>query len=454
MRRKVTEVFERWMRKTSKKCLLVKGCRQVGKTYSILEFAERNYQTVIYLNFEKNPRDKEIFEGDLDVGTIMERIALRTGKSITPEGTILILDEIGYCAEAYSSLKWFTQDGRYDVIASGSLLGILLNKKDDALSPMGFVEVCEMHPMDFEEFLWSMGVSQRHIDHVRDAIERETPIDRFVLNSFNDLFRRHLIVGGMPEAVNEYSRTKDYPKTRKILEDIMSQLKDDVAKYSSKPNRIKILQCLESIPSQLAKENDIFQYGDVEKANASSRKFGSALGWLENAGVAHRSKNLLEPRVPLSVNEREDSFKMFMCDTGLLMTMMDYGDAYTLYSRDPFCNNGAVMECAIAIALVANGQTLRFFRNRDSTMELDFVLPDTEHIVGIEVKSGRKKRSSSLLKMQRTYGNSRGVKLADGNISVDENGTLHLPLFACCFMKEPRPEIPAPDYLDSLSDNS
>lgn len=386
--------------------------------------------------------------------TVLERISLKTGKSLVPQKAILILDEIGYCAEAYSSLKWFTQDGRYDVIASGSLLGILLNNPDDSLSPMGYVDICDMYPLDFEEFLWGMGISEKHIDTIKSAIRKHEPLDRFMLDSFNDLFRRHLIVGGMPEAVYEYSRSKDYAKVRKILEDILAQLRDDVTKYSSKPNRIKILRCLESIPSQLAKENNIFQYTDVEKANASGRKYESALGWLENAGVVYRSKNLFEPKMPLHVHEREDSFKIFMCDTGLLLAMMDYADAYTLYSKDPFSNNGAVMECAIAIALVDAGgkKNLRFFRNKDSSMELDFVLSDTDHIIAIDVISGRRKRVSPLLKMQKTYRNTEGIKLAESNISVDENGTVHLPLFAVSLMEYRVPEIPAPDYLDLLSD--
>ncbi|MCQ2085472.1 MAG: ATP-binding protein [archaeon] len=451
MRRKINSTLEKWKNEPLKKCLLVRGCRQVGKTYSVESFAKENYSKTIYMNFEKQPEYKELFKGSLDVDTIISRISLKTGISPEPGKCVIILDEIGYCQEAYSSLKWFTQDGRFDVIASGSLLGVLLNKADDALSPAGYYEEVVMHPMDFEEFLWAMGVSQKHIDSIKDSVQRFQPIDKFILESFNDLYRRYLIVGGMPEAVKEYSQSKDYAKVRKILETLLAKLKDDVAKYSSKPDRIKIIQCMESIPAQLAKENNIFEYTDVSKANASGRKYESALGWLEKAGITCRSKNLHEPKMPLAVNERKDSFKIFMCDTGLLMAMMDYADAYTLYSKDPYCNNGAVLECAVADALEKNGHRLRFFRNKDSSMELDFILSGPEGVCALEVKSGRKLRSSSLLKMSKIYGNSKGIKLAEGNISVDENGTLHLPLFAACFLKPAEPEISAPDYLSELA---
>ena len=445
MRRKITEKLLEWKNRESHKALVVSGCRQIGKTYSLTDFAKTEYPEHLYVNFEKNPETKELFFGSKDVESIIERLELWSGKSLEPGKCLIILDEIGYCSDAFSSLKWFTDDGRYDVVASGSILGILLDDKDDALNPVGYVETIHMHPMDFEEFLWAMGVAQKHIDLIRESIRERKPIDPFILRTMHSLYRRFLVVGGMPEAVKMYAETKDYPRTRNVQTSILSYLRGDVEKYSRKTDRIKIIRCLDSIPSQLAKENNIFQYTDVSKANSSGRKYSSALGRLFTTDVALEAKNVNEPRAPLGTNERANSFKVYMHDCGLLMAMMDYAYAYEVVTKDPMANNGALMECATACAIYNSGRKVRFFRRTDGRMELDFVTSDVDGITAIEVKSGRKKRASSLKSAISVYG-LHAVKLAEGNIMTDELGVLHLPLFAPWFMEEETPQLDDLDY--------
>ncbi|MCQ2070860.1 MAG: DUF4143 domain-containing protein, partial [archaeon] len=416
------------------------------------EFAKTTYRQYIRLDLENNPGERGIFKGNLDVDSIVERIALYTGESVLKGECLLFFDGIEHCAEAYSSLKWFTQDGRYDVIATMTFPEFLMQTSDSALSPVGYVEDIRLDPMDFEEFLWAMGVPQDITDMVRRHVLDGVPLDDYYLDRIDGLYRRYIIVGGMPEAVNEYVSSRDYPKVRAIQRSILERIRDDVDRHSTKPESRKIVQCLESIPFQLFKSNNIFRYNEVCRKNASGRKYDFALLWLENAGISLRSRNLSEPRSPLAMNERNDSFKMFMADTGLLVSMVDPSYAYEIVVNDPYVNNGAFLESAVACALHSAGFPLRFFRNKDSTMELDFVISKNNGLNVIEVESGRKKRSSSLLKAMSTYSGTHALKISGGNIFVDGNGVLHLPLFALWFYENTVPTIPEPDLSYFMGD--
>ena len=371
-----------------------------------------------------------------------------------PGKSAIILDEIQACIDAYSALKPLSEDGRYDIICSGSFLGINLDDKDDNLSPLGYAKIIQMHPMDFEEYLWAMGVNKELVSEIRANVQNLKHIDDYFHTAFTKHFRTYMVVGGMPAAVKMYSETKDYVRTSNVLKDIIAILKKDTGKYSRKAGRMKINRCLESIPRQLSKENKKFLYSDVEKKKGVGKKtYGNALDWLKEAGLISICNNLTEPNKPLSGKMIEDSFKVFMNDTGLLMALMDSYDPADIVLRDPYSNNGAVMECAVASALVKNGYPLYYYSKTDSTLEIDFVTESEGTPLLIEVKSGRNKRAKSMsVLMNEKNRKRRGIKIMNSNIDIDDQGVIHLPLYAPCFFRKVAvSDIPKPPSAEELN---
>ena len=371
-----------------------------------------------------------------------------------PGESAIVLDEIQACTEAYSALKPLAEDGRFDIICSGSFLGINLDD-DDHLSPLGYAEVMQMHPMDFEEYLWAMGVNKDLVSEIRSNIQNLEHIDDYFHEAFTKHFRTYMVVGGMPAAVKKYSETKDYVRTSDVLNDIIAILKKDTGKYSRKARRAKINRCLDSIPRQLSRENKKFVYTDVEKRKGVGKStYMSSLDWLKEAGLISLCYNLTEPNKPLSGKIVDDSFKVYMNDTGLLMTLMDSYDPADIVLRDPYSNYGAVMECAVASALVKKRYPLYYYQKRDSTLKMDFVTESEGTPLLIEVKSGRNKRAKSMSTLMKEKDRKRiGYKIMDSNVETDELGVVHLPLYAPCFFKENTvSDIPEPPSADELNE--
>ncbi len=438
---------------------MVIGCRQVGKTYSVREFLRKEYSTFVEINLERNLDMLGIFEGNLDAETIIDKIIITSGKKLIPGRSAIFLDEVQASRNAYSSLKWLAEDGRFDVIASGSFLGTVLfdeyrdETRSTSISPLGYVETLTMYPMDFEEYLWAVGVDDRMIDSVKKSISNFETIDPTYNRILSEHYRRYLIVGGMPEAVETYAKYKDYARARLTIKNIISVLQTDAGKYSrKKADKMKILACMTAVPSQLASDRRRFQFIDIEKAAGGKKRYGEAIEWLINAGMAYRCYNLRSVDPPLSQNLKETMFKVYMCDTGILLGMMDDADPGAIVNSDPFSNNGIVMENAVAAALVKNGYNLYYYAKEGSTLEIDFVShgPSSE-VWLIEVKSGRNKRSKSLNTLLGERDRKRtGFKICDGPLEKDENGAIHLPLYGACFLPESRPaeissEVPVKD---------
>ena len=454
MERKITLKMREWKDDPEHRPLIVTGCRQIGKTYSIREFVSREYRSHIYINFEAQPEKKDLFAGDRSADELISRLILSEGVRMHPGESAIVLDEIQACTDAYASLKSLSEDERFDVICSGSFLGINLDD-NDGLSPLGYVQIMHMHPMDFEEYLWAMGVNKDLISDVRDKVRNLQRIDDYFHQAFTRYFRTYMVVGGMPAAVKTYAETKDYVRTSDVLQNIIAILKKDTGKYSRKAGRAKINRCLDSIPLQLSRENKRFIYSDVEKKKGvGSKTYGSALDWLKEAGLISLCNNLTEPNKPLSGKVIEDVFKVFMNDTGLLMTLMDASDPADIVLRDPYSNNGAVMECAVASALVKNGYPLYYYSRPNSTLEIDFVTESDGMPVLIEVKSGRNKRAKSLSTLMNEKDRHRiGCRIMDSNVETDDRGIIHLPLYAPCFFEEVRvSDIPEPPSADKLNE--
>ena len=269
----------------------------------------------------------------------------------------------------------------------------------------------------------------------------------------SDLFKRYLVVGGMPAAVKAYSESGDYGEVTKRLDEIVAILKLDAGKYSSKSDIMRIHACLQSIPSQIASENRSFQYYDIEKKKGTGkREYGTALEWLENAGIALRCRNLKSLEPPLDNNADDETFKMYLCDTGIMMSLCGYRDVQEIVTGDPFTNNGRLMENAIADALVSKGYPLYYHAKKDSTLELDFVMKNKGKVCILEVKSGKKKRSRSLSTVLSEKNRNRmGIKVCNNNVMVDVNGVTHLPLYGPSFLEEP--PTPVIDKIDIDSFN-
>ena len=436
--------MENWRSRPDHKALVLLGCRQIGKTYSVKEFAASNYDDVVYINFEEMPGQREIFSGNLDHRTIIDRVETVNRMILRPGRSVIILDEIQACSAAYSSLKSLSQQHDVDIMALGSFLGLRIENGDDGLSPLGYVDLLDMYPMDFEEFLWAMGYDSGLIEAVRSKIQSAESIDPVINRSLNDAFRRYIAVGGMPEAVSVYSSTGSYMRAHEALKDILEVLRTDAGKYSGGTDRMKILSCLESIPNQLARKNKKFTYAGIEKKRGrGSRYYGSALDWLRNAGLIEYCHNVTEPNPPLSGKTIEDDFKIYLCDTGLMSVLLGDADIDSLVNRDPYANNGAFLENAIASALLKLGYDLRYYEKEGSTLEIDFLINIEGKINLLETKSGRNKRSKSLNILLAEKNRKRiGFKLADGNVFTDDNGAVHLPLYGACFLRESTvPEI-------------
>lgn len=449
MERKIYSELLEWKNDPESKPLILLGCRQVGKTFIVREFGDKEYDSIIYLNFADNPGDRLLFQGDLDADKLADRIIV--SKNLSADGrTLMILDEIQECDDAYYSLKPLSSKKRFDIIATGSFFGVTLEyrKKEDGqddhrVSPMGYATIRRMYPMDFEEFLWAMGVSCDLISEVKDSVRKGTEIDPYYHRMLSDLFRRYLVVGGMPAAVKAYSETGDYAETIRRLDEIVTILKLDAGRYSSKSDIMRIQACLQSIPSQLAGGNRAFQYYDIEKKKGTGRReYGTALEWLVSAGIALRCRNLLSVDPPLDNNADDDTFKMYLCDTGILMSLCGYRDVQEIVTGDPFTNNGMLMENAMADALASKGYPLYYHAKKDSTLEVDFVLKYKGKVCIAEIKSGKHKRSRSLSTLLSEKNRNRmGVKVCNNNVMTDANGVLHIPLYGPSFMEGP--EVPS-----------
>ena len=443
MKRKVQSRLSEWKSREDRKPLIVLGCRQCGKTYSVLEFAEHEYDDHVFINLEQDLSRRSIFDGDLSADLLVERIMLSFNKEYVPGRTLIVLDEIQVSSGALSSLKAFAFSGIKDVVATGSFLGVYLGDGSPYHeSPVGYVDIEQMHPMDFEEFCWAMGVNDRILRMVAEDVSADRRVDGYFDRVMSDLFRTYVSVGGMPEAVRCYAKTKDYRRVRDIQQNIMLILKNDAGKYSERADRDRIVNCLDSIPMQLSSDKGRFEFGAIPKSKAGygKREYGSALHWLETAGIAMRSYNVSAPDRPLSGVTRADSFRVLMCDTGLLLSMCDPSDASAVVNRDPGANIGWIMENAIGSVLMKKGFRPRYYSKPDSTLEVDFVIDRGDGVTLIEVKSGSSRRSKSLQTLIDSSKDRKGIKLAESQISVDDRGIRHLPLYALCFF----PDVPVP----------
>ncbi len=430
-KRKIEHFLLEWKNDPDRKPLVIKGCRQCGKTSSVLEFARKNYKNVIYMDFHEQKELCSLFEGSLQIDYLTVAISAAIPSARFEKGkTCLIFDEIQDCPQARSSLKFFKLDGRYDVICTGSLLGVNGYRTSDAnySVPVGFETIIDMNPMDFEEWLWVNGIQDSVIELLKTSLAEEKPVPKPIHDRMRQLMLQYIVVGGMPEAVKKFFATHDINKVVAIQRNIVEEYKTDMVKYANHEDRNRIRECFESIPRQLSKENKKFTYSMVRKGGRSKDYVG-CLQWIEDAGIIHRCYNLSITELPLSGNALQDSFKVFMADTGLFISMLDEGTQSDILQGNLFGYKGAIYENVVADILGKMGRKLYYFHKTDG-IEIDFMMRYNGECTPLECKArtGNAKSLSTLLKHPEKYHVYHALKLGDYNVGR-EGALLTLPLY-------------------------
>lgn len=430
LKRKIEQRLTAWKNTPNKKPLIIKGCRQCGKTFSVLEFAKRNYTHVVYLNFFENPDYTSVFAGSLEIDNIIMMLSALLGKSavFVPGETVIVLDEIQDCPEARTALKFFRIDGRFDVIGTGSLLGVKGYEKEPKSIPVGSETVIDMYPLDFEEFLWANGISDALIQMLKQHLENETPVPEALHNRMRQLLLQYTIVGGMPDAVQTFVDTRQMDEVLRIQRDIVRSYEDDMVKYAERKDKSRIKECFQSIPKQLSKENKKFQYSVVKKGSTAA-KYAGSLQWIEDAGIITRCYNLSITELPLDGNAVEDVFKVYMRDCGLFVSMLEDGTQFDILQGNLFGYKGAIFENLIADIFGKMGRKLYYF-HKDSGLEVDFVIRHHGVCTLVEVKAatGNTKSTKTILRHPEKYHVHHAIKLGDYNVGRNEQ-ILTLPLY-------------------------
>lgn len=436
LKRKIYSELLKW-KDSHRYCLVIRGQRQVGKTFIIEEFAKREYRDYVKLDFSEDQTLSSIFSKK-NVDSIVGLISIYAGRTVSP-GTLLFFDEIQESPEAYASLKAFSLDGRYDVIASGSMLGVdrkgRFSTGPDVLIPMGYEQVITMFGLDFEEFLWAAGISEEETDRLHRALKDREPFGRFLLERYLGLFKRFMVVGGMPAAVRSYF-DEGMTGTGRVHEEILFSCIRDINRYTSGADTVRTTECFESIPGQLAESNKKFMFSriDSDKARRSADRYAGNLLWIKQAGYGNFCYLVRKPEVPLSGNEVRDQFKVYLSDTGLLMH--SYGTAYTgNFITGVRGDYGAVTENVVAECLMKRGIVPRYYskKNGPGIMEIDFVLESDTGVVAVEVRSGKDIRGRSIEKLSDFFTVEKRVVLGDTDVYADDSGIWHYPIFAAAF---------------------
>ena len=432
LKRKIISQLTGWKEESVNKALLIKGARQVGKTTIVRQFARSHYENFIEINFEQMPMAKQAFEGNLDARTSLINLSAMGFGPLEPGKTLIFFDEIQSCPKARTAIKFLVEDGQFDYIESGSLLGI--NYKDVSSYPVGFEHEIDMYPLDFEEFLWACNISEDVVDMLRDCYENHRTVPDFLHQQIMDRYRQYLIVGGMPEVVATYLDNEDFNKTITNQKDILTGYRNDISKYAGK-DKLLVKSVFDAIPGQLSKQDKRFVLAAIEK-NASRRKYGAPTQWLVDAGMAYYSFNVGSFELPFPSHENLRLYKIFFVDSGLMCAMMLDNIQGKVLTGDIFVNEGALAENYVAGELTKHGISLNYY-DRKSKHELDFVFPEGNKISVIEVKSGKDYMKHTSLDVAQSLFSDRINRriVMSGNNLKSENGVLYLPFYMSMFIK-------------------
>lgn len=438
LKRKMYDKLLEWKNTKKKECLLLKGARQVGKTYLVRQFGKNEYDSFIEINFHMQSSLKVIFEGDRSAEEVYKRITANIpGVKLVPGKTLIFLDEIQKCSDARTALKFLAEDNRYDVIASGSLLGLSYGQDDDRevkeieSVPVGYEKQVMMYSLDFEEFLWSYGYGNDTVDYLRSFFESREKIPSEILQRFDNILREYIIVGGMPEVVSDFMEFKDFGRVQEIQDKILASYADDISQHAKGAEKVKVRKCYDSIPRQLARENKKFKYSEVE-SKATARKFGDSIQWLHDANMAYICCNTSTPVIPLKAYEKENEFKLYINDTGLLMALYGFAAKQALLNgKLKGAAKGGIYENFVAETLVKSGYTLHYYKPDDNS-ELEFVIEKDGEVVPVEVKAGNT-ATKSLNQFIETFEPEAAYKITGGNTGQTDN-KITIPHFLTMFI--------------------
>lgn len=445
MKRKIYNEILKWKNETNgKTALLVEGARRVGKSYIVEKFAKDNYKSYILIDFSKVSKEViELFDNYLDnLNYLFTYLSEYYGVKLYERNSLFIFDEIQFCPRARGAIKHLVADGRYDYIETGSLISIKKNVKDILIPSEE--EIIKMNPMDFEEFLWAMG-NETLMDFIRECFSSKKELGQALHRKTMDYFKEYLIVGGMPQSILEYRKTRDFEKTDKIKRNILRLYREDIRKHSDELN-LKVEQIFDMIPSQLQKHEKKFNISSLDE-NARYRNFEGAFYWLADSCLVNIAYNTTEPNIGLGQRIDNNSLKCYMFDTGLLLSMTFNEKNITdkeiykkiLFNKLTF-NEGMILENIVAQMLTSNNRKLYFFSRNDrenssETMEIDFLISDSNitskhNIIPIEVKSGERYTFSSILKLKAKYNDYLGkpIIIHTKDLKDDEN-ILYLPIY-------------------------
>lgn len=433
--RKIDDFLLSWKKRPNHKPLIVRGARQIGKTKAIEYFIEHNYANIIEINFALQPEYKTIFDNGFEVDKVMKNISLINPMAkITPNKTIIFFDELQDCVNAATSLKAFSLDRRFDVICSGSMLGV--NYQEIESNSVGNKEDYEMYSMDFEEFLWAKGYQPSQIEDLYASMKNIKPLSDLEMQIMTDNFKEYMIVGGMPEAVDTFITNGNYSGVLAIQKQILRDYEEDITKYAKGVDKARVLNAYRKIPVFLGNENKKFQITKIENG-ARNREYAGVADWLVDAGIVNMCYCMDLPELPLKGNYNPDIFRLYFADTGLLIGSLDDEAQDDLRKNQNFNTyKGAIYENIIADTLKKEGYNLYFYKNEKSTIEMDFMVRDAKNLIPVEVKStdGATISLKNLIKSPKYADINYGIKFAMKNIGF--NGEFYtFPYFLAFLLK-------------------
>ncbi len=427
MYRKIMSFLEVWKDSKLRKPLILQGARQVGKTYSVLEFGRNYYENVAYFNFETNPKLNETFEENISPDYLIPILSHIAGQTIVKEKTLIVFDEVQLCERALTSLKYFCEDAPdYHIIVAGSLLGVAVNRVQFSF-PVGKVDIKTLYPMDMEEFMLAMG-EKALVERVKTCFETDTPMPSALHDAAMLLYRKYLVIGGMPECVMQYAETKDYILVRHTQDTILASYLNDMSKYNNLNEIKKTRLAYDNITVQLSKKNTRFQYKLIKKGGRAS-EFENAIEWLCLSGIVSQVYNVEQIKKPLENYRNIDAFKIYVSDLGLLCAKKDLVANDILYMVDEINDfKGGMAENYVNVQLSISGYNTYYWESERGA-EIDFIIQRDGQLIPVEVKSADNTRAKSLKVYMDAYKPAYAIKLSTKNFAFEDKKKI-VPLYA------------------------
>ena len=438
MERLIEQDLLKWNNTPHKKPIIIQGPRNTGKTYIVRKFAKEQYKDFIEINFERDLEYVDLFERTRNPKDILEYLKIEHIEEEFDDNCLLFMDEIQACPNAITALKFMNESFPCDIIASGSMLGVAIAKSTSY--PVGYVETWDMYPMSFLEFLSAYGIKDDMLNKIKQSLYQPEVIPEILHEKMNELFTSYMIIGGMPEAVAKYIETKSYKETLVVQRRIVNDYLNDMAKYAVANDKIKTRECFSSIPVQLAKENKKFQYGVVKKGY-NARYFDSSLRWLEDSGIIIKVNRLAHIDAPLMKEVELSVFKVYMADTGLLISQFSNGDIQKIARGELGIYKGALYENIAAQIFKRNGKHCYYFEPSQTT-EIDFIIEFEGEITPIEVKAGKHTASIAFSNFVKKYQPAHAYRFSQKNVGISSDGFIqYLPLYLLEILLEQEKEI-------------